>query len=144
MGRHTRPDDATTAVKPRLVVTMRPVDPRPPLTATTTVVTTSPAPPPARGVLGPTPGSPPAPVIEPIGPPVRVGWRDRRTARRQQAEAEALAARIARAQRRARQVSLSGGPAPAPVIAPVPAPRPALDAAPPWRSELPAPEESIG
>ena len=48
--------------KPRLIVTMRAVNPRPPLPATTTdVVMTLPAPPPARGVLGPTPGVPPGP-----------------------------------------------------------------------------------
>lgn len=149
MGRHTRPDDtdtatATQAAKPRLIVTMRAVNPRPPLTATTTVVTPTFAPPPAQGVLGPTPGIPPAPLIEPIGPPAAVGWRGRRADRRQQAEAEALAARIARAQRRARQVSLTGAPAPAPVTPPIPDPRPDLDAAPPWRSELPAPGESSG
>ncbi|MCD2192766.1 hypothetical protein LQ327_05115 [Actinomycetospora endophytica] len=106
------------------------------------------APPPARGVLGPTPGIPPAPVIEPIGPPAAVGWRGRRAGRRQQAEAEALAARIARAQRRARQVALSGAPAPSPALTPgpaqIPVPRPADDAAPPWRSELPSPRESAG
>ncbi|HEY2220668.1 hypothetical protein [Actinomycetospora sp.] len=146
MGRHTRPDDDTATAEPgphpRLIVTMRPVNPRPPLTASTTVVTPAAAPPPARGVLGPTPGTPPSPVIEPIGPPAAVGWRGRRAGRRQQAEVEALAARIARAQRRARQVSLSGAPAPAAAAVPVPTPRPAQDARPPWRSELPAPRES--
>jgi hypothetical protein len=148
MGRHTRPDDdtgtetAAPAARPRLIVTMRAVNPRPPLTATTTVVAPAYAPPPARGVLGPTPGIPPAPVIEPVGPPAAVGWRGRRTGRRQQAEVEALAARIARAQRRARQVSLSGAPAPAPVTPPMPEPRPAADASPPWRSALPTPRES--
>lgn len=142
MGRHTRPDDATTAVKPRLV------HPAPGQPAATPDGDHHRCHDLARTAAGPrgvgTDTGEPAPVIEPIGPPLHVGWRDRRTARRQQAEAEALAARIARAQRRARQVSLSGAPAPAPVVAPVSPPRPALDAAPPWRSELPAPLESAG
>jgi hypothetical protein len=147
MGRHTRPEqDAAeneNANRPRLIVTMRPVNPRPPLSATTeVVVSTTPASPPARGVLGPTPGAPPAAIIEPIGPPMALGRRDRRAGRRQQAETEALAARIARAQRRARQVGLSARSAPAPASTPIPVPRPAADAAPPWRSELPAPRES--
>lgn len=111
MGRHSRPDETTDETteslhRPQLVMTVR----------------------------GPTPAAAPAPVIEPVGPPTHVGWRGRRTARRQEAEATALAARIARAQRRLRQVSV-------PVDA-VPAPRPAGDAAPPWRSELPGPGES--
>jgi hypothetical protein len=107
MGRHHRPDETTESLRrPELVITVR----------------------------GPSPGAAPAPVIEPVGPPTHLGWRGRRTARRQEAEAAALAARIARAQRRLRQVS-------APVDAAVPAPRPAADAAPPWRSELPAPGE---
>jgi hypothetical protein len=111
MGRHHRPDDDTDPVhRAQLVVTMRP-----------------------------TPAAPPAPVIEPLGPPAHLGWRGRRTARRQQAETQALAARIARAQRLLRQVS-----APPDALPSFPAPRPAADAAPPWRSELPSPRESSG
>jgi hypothetical protein len=107
MGRHNRPDETTESMRrPELVLTMR----------------------------GPTPSAAPAPVIEPVGPPAHVGWRERRATRRQQVEAAALATRIARAQRRLRQVSV-------PVEA-IPAPRPAADAAPPWRSELPVPRES--
>jgi hypothetical protein len=109
MGRHHRPDDTTESLaRPQLVMT----------------------------VPGPTPAAPPAPVIEPIGPPLHVGWRERRTLRRQQAEATALAARIARAQRRLRQVTVAPG-----VVPSIPSPRPAADAGPPWRSELPAPGE---
>ena len=111
MGRHHRPDDTTESLRrPQLVMTVR-----------------SPTP-----TAAPTP----APVIEAVGPPLHVGWRERRTTRRQQAEAEALATRIARAQRRLRQVSV-----PADALPSIPTPRPAADASPPWRSELPAPGE---
>ena len=111
MGRHHRPDEpADPAGRAPLVLTMRP-----------------------------TPVVAPAPVIEPLGPPAALGWRGRRTARRQAAEAQALAARIARAQRRLRQVSAPPNALPA-----IPTPRPAADAVPPWRSELPSPRESPG
>ena len=130
MGRHHRPDTTESLRRPQLVMTVRGTDPPARTTATT--------PPPAPGVLGPTPAAAPAPAIEPVGPPLHVGWRERRTARRQQAEAAALATRIAHAQRRLRQVSV---PAQGPAVVAVPAPRPAADAAPPWRSELPPPGE---
>jgi hypothetical protein len=108
MGRHHRPDDTTDSLgRAQLVMTMRP-----------------------------TPQVAPAPVVEPLGPPAHLDRRGRRSARRQQAEAQALAARVARAQRRLRQVF-----APPDVL---PTPRPAADASPPWRSELPSPRESSG
>jgi hypothetical protein len=110
MGRHHRPDDTDPLARAQLVMTMRP-----------------------------TPVVAPAPVIEPLGPPAHLGWRGRRTARREQAEAQALAARIARAQRRLRQVSTPPAALPS-----IPTPRPAGDAAPPWRSEFPSPRESPG
>jgi hypothetical protein len=111
MGRHHRPDDTTESLgRAQLVLTMRP-----------------------------TPAVPPAPVIEPLGPPTLLGWRGRRSARRQQAEAQALAGRIARAQRRVRQVST-----PPDALPSLPAPRPAADAAPPWRTALPSPRELSG
>ena len=110
MGRHHRPDDTGPLGRAQLGMTMRP-----------------------------TPVVAPAPVIEPLGPPTHLGWRGRRTARRQQAEAQALAARIARAQRRLRQVS-----APPEALPSIPTPRVAGDATPPWRSGLPSPRESPG
>lgn len=108
MGRHHRPDDTDPLGRAQVVAAMHP-----------------------------TPAVAPAPVIGPLGPPAHLGRRDRRSARRQEAEAQALAARIARAQRRLRQVS-----APPDALPAIPAPRPAADASPPWRSELPSPRES--
>ncbi len=134
MGRHHRPDTTESLGRPQLVMTVRGTNPP---SRTTPSRTTPSTPPPAPGVLGPTPVVAPAPVIEPAGPPAHVGWRGRRSARRQQVETEALAARIARAQRRLRQVSV-----PADALPAIPTPRPAGDAAPPWRTEFPAPGET--
>ena len=73
---------------------------------TTTVEQSIPAPrvsPEARPVVTPASGSP-------VSVPAPRGWRARRVARAEAAEARALAVQLAHAQRRARQVALASLP----------------------------------
>jgi hypothetical protein len=66
------------------------------------------------------PAGPVATAMPTTGPAARLGWRERRAARQEQATKAALAARLSRAERRTRQVSAA---APRPASPAVPAPR---------------------
>jgi hypothetical protein len=51
------------------------------------------------------------PAVSPVSVPEPRGWRARRVARAEAAQAQALAVQVAHAQRRARQVALASLPA---------------------------------
>jgi len=114
MGRHSHADTTVG-------LTARPTDRREIATA---VRAGAPTPSLAGGLdvatLSLRPASPIAVAMPTTAPAARLGWRERRAARQEQAAQAALAARLSRAERRTRQVSAA---APRPVAAAVPAPR---------------------
>ncbi|MHC1560549.1 hypothetical protein ACR9E3_16455 [Actinomycetospora sp. C-140] len=139
MGRHTRPEpedaaDATADGHRRIAMAIRhtipaptPAGPTPGLDATTLSI--RPVAPAARLATAPAADAvvitPPVPAA---GPPSRLSWSARRTARREQEAKAALAAQLSRAQRRSRQVaafaSVPTPRSPAGLEAPVDAARP--------------------
>lgn len=142
MGRHSNADTTVG-------LTARPTGRREIATA---IRAAAPTPPPAGGLdvatLSLRPASPVATAVPTTAPAARLGWRERRAARQEQAAQAALAARLSRAERRTRQVSAA---APTPVAPVVPAPRspdPSVSgplaigvlatARPPWGARSPA------